>query len=198
LEPEPLVGRTRWRRFGAVFVPVIGLVGLGLFMISTGAIAAPVSISGTVFTVTADSLNSGGPEPQEFIQTSNVDMVGSTPTPVTTTIFKNATIANLSQTVCVPTGLPGGAANLKVALNAGKATASNLVVDGTTLNASSLTLTNFQLGVPYANPRTGTAQPSQTAEQAQISGLNQSALSLSAGTFALSGVRQSGSFTEKC
>jgi hypothetical protein len=198
MQPEHVVGKTRWRRFGAVFGPVFGLVALGLFLIDTGAVAAPVSISGTVFTITADSLNSGGPAPQEFIQTSNVDMVGSTPAAVTTTIFKNASITNLSQTVCVPTGLPGGAANLKVAINADKASASNLVVDGTTLNANSLTLTNFQLGVPYANPRTGGSQPSQTADTAQIAGLNQSALSLSAGTFSLTGVRQSGSFTAKC
>jgi hypothetical protein len=193
-------GRTRWRRFFVAFVPAFGLVVLVMVLLATGALAMPITVSGTKFVVTASSLTTT-PGANAFVQIANVDPnPGGGATAVATTILANGgTLNNLSQTVCGPTLIPVPAlANLKVALTANPAVAANgLVVDATDLTGDAV-FTNIQIGVPYVNPRTGATTFAQTADNVTINNLNQTAVYTQAGTFTLTGLHLSASFAAAC
>lgn len=100
--------------------------------------------------------------------------------------------------MCGPTGLPGPVANLKVVLTANPAVAAGgLVVDATDLTGDA-TFTNIQIGVPYVNPRTGLSTFAQTADNVSINNLSQTAVYTQAGTFTLTGLHLTASFTGAC
>jgi hypothetical protein len=192
-------GRTRWRRFFLAFGPAFGIVVVVMVLLATGAMALPITVSGTKFTVAASSLTTTAGT-NAFVQIANVDPApGGGLTAVATTILQNGgTLNNLSQTVCGPTGLPAGFANLKVVLTANPAVAaSGLVVDATDLTGDA-TFTNIQIGVPFLNPRTGAYTFAQTADNVSINNLNQTAVYTQAGTFTLTGLHLGASFTGAC
>ena len=194
-----LYGRTRWRRFFLAFAPALGLVFVTMVLLATGALALPVTVSGTKFTVAGSSLTTTAGH-NAFVQIANVDPgADGSLTAVATTILANGgTISNLDQTVCGPTGLPGSLANLKVEITADPAVAGGgLVVDATDLTGNA-TFTNIQIGVPYTNPRTGSSTFAQTADDVTITNLHQTAVYTQAGTFTLTGLHLTASFTGAC
>ena len=201
------LGRTRWRRFGLVFVPVMALLGAMLVMMSIGVLATPVVISGLPFTVTASDLSGTG-----FTQYGEVDFdphgtPGGTPnclstschpTGVAVSQFSNATLTHLDQTVVGPTGLGGinaGWTCLKVELKSGgngqpdTAVATSLIVDATNLTGDTATFNNIKIGVPVIDPRTGAPTFGQTADSADITNVNQLGLYTAAGTFVIHGLQ---------
>ena len=185
---DPVLGKTRWRRFAAAaLVPFSGLA-LVVGLLASGAMALPVVISGTTFTVTADRLTvpPAAQGPGAYVQYGTVDpSVGGSPAAVAVTELRGAQLSNLTQTICLPTGLPSPIDHAKMVVKANPATASNMVVDATSLTGSA-TFTNFQMGVPVTSARTGTPTIGQTADNVTIDNLNQSAVYTSAGTFSLS------------
>ena len=194
-------GKTRWGRFGLIFGSSMALVVGAFGLMSTGALAVPVTISGTVFQVSADSLTSHPTTGPGFIQYATVDSDGTNPTAVAVTVLPaGGTLPNLNQVVCGPTGLPGSLANIKVTLTATSADATGgLVVDATDLRGGTATFNNIKIGVPVVSDRTGTYTFGQTADSVAITGgIQQSAVYTQAGTFALSGLHLSASFASSC
>ena len=177
---------------------VVGVLAL----MSTGALALPVTISGTVFTVTADSLTAHAPASgPAFIQYGAVDLVNPTsPTAVAVTVLPaGGTLPNLNQVVCGATGLPGPYADLKVTLTARSADATGgMVVDATVLDGGVATFNNIQIGVPVWSDRNSAYTFGQTADGVSITGLSQSAVYTQAGTFALTGLHLNASFASSC
>lgn len=197
--PSGVYGRTRWRRFFLAFGPAFGIVVVAMVLLATGALALPVTVSGTKFTVAATSLTTT-PGPDAFVQIGNVDpgANGSVNAVATTILANGGTLSNLTQTVCGPTGLPGPLAFLKIVLTANPAVAAGgLVVDATDLTGDA-TFTNIQIGVPFVNPRTGAATFAQTADNVSINNLNQTAVYTQAGTFTLTGLHLTASLTGAC
>ena len=79
-------GGTRWRRFTLAFGTSFGAIATVMVLMATGVLAAPITLSGTVFQVKADSLvghsaNSG----PSFIQYGFVDKSSGGPTGVAVT-----------------------------------------------------------------------------------------------------------------
>ncbi|TAM90560.1 MAG: hypothetical protein EPN43_05450 [Jatrophihabitans sp.] len=198
------LGGTRWRRFTLAFGVSFGAIATVLVLMANGVIAAPVTISGTVFTVKATSLVSHSPgSGAAFIQYGSVDSNGSAPTGVAVTYLPGGgVLSGLDQVVCGPTGLPGPFANLVVELKADSADATGgLIVDATSLNAATATFNNIQIGVPAPNGIPDTASVgkfAQTADGVTITGLNQQAVYTKAGTFALTNLGLSAHLAGSC
>jgi hypothetical protein len=198
------LGKTRWRRFSVIFGSSMALVVGVLALMATGALALPVTISGTVFQVSASSLTSHTPSSgPAFIQYGAVDVTGGAPTAVAVTVLPaGGVLPNLNQVVCGPTGLAGPFANLKVTLTATSADATGgLVVDATSLDGGLATFNNIQIGVPVLSDR-GQAPAytfGQTADSVSITGgISQNAVYTQAGTFALTGLHLSAAFASSC
>jgi hypothetical protein len=204
-DETPVVGRTRWRRFALVLAPAYVMVGAILFLVASGALAVSFAVSGTAFTVTADSLSSGATDGngQGFYQFGVADFAGNgTPVPQIESIIPNATLVNLCQSVTVgPLTLritAGNVANSPV-------TATNLVVDATSLSAGTASFSNIRIGQDmgtFSNPAlseptgrgtgpnvaTGpvpTGTFGQTAQSVSLGGLRQVSNGTSASTFTL-------------
>jgi hypothetical protein len=200
-----VVGRTRWRRFAIVLAPAYVMVAGVLFLAASGVLAVSFAVSGTALTVTADTLSSNGTDGNGIglYQFGVADFRGSgTPVPQVESIIPDATLVNLCQSVSV------GPVTLRTTAGAAAGhpvTATNLVVDATSLNATSATFTNINIGQDmgtFANP--ALAQPNgrgtgpnvstgavpagtfgQTATGATLTGLRQVASATSAGSFTL-------------
>src|SRR5215472_16606906 len=153
-EPK-LVGKTRWRRVPLVLVPVYAMIA-GLFILAaTGMLAVSFAVSGVGLTVTADSLTTGAVDTNGIglYQFGVADFAGNgTPVPQFETIIPDATLVNLCQSVSVgPLTLrttAGTAANSPV-------TASGLVVDATSISASTATFKGINIGQDmgqFSNP----------------------------------------------
>ncbi|MBO0682236.1 MAG: cholesterol esterase, partial [Candidatus Dormibacteraeota bacterium] len=54
---DVVLGSTRWRRFGAVMLPVFAVMGFVFYLVSSGAMAVSFAISNSSFQVDADSLS---------------------------------------------------------------------------------------------------------------------------------------------
>ncbi len=65
-------GRIRWRRFFPAFGPAFGIVVVVMVLLATGAMALPITVSGTKFTVAASSLTTT-PGTNAFVQIGNID-----------------------------------------------------------------------------------------------------------------------------
>src|SRR3954451_22119673 len=132
------IGRTHWRRFGAVMLLSVGASAGLLVMVANGAIAASFSVSGQQFKVSADQLVATG-----FVQYGTVDArtepgAGSqTPEPVAVSAMRDATLTNLCQSVITDLG-DFGSVTLKIRAGTGKdpVTATNMVVDMTALDGN--------------------------------------------------------------
>jgi uncharacterized protein DUF6230 len=195
----PVEGRTRWRRFLILFTPALALMLAVLVLTASGVLATPIIISGTQFQVGASNLSVpvSAQGSSAYIQYGDVDLLpNGAVRPVTVTVLKAATLTDMTQVICAPTGLGGSAANLKVTISANPASASNLMVDATALSGDA-TFTDLKIGVPVTS-REGTTTFGQTATNVTINNLSQTALYTSAGTFTLSGLRLSVSFASSC
>ena len=190
-------GGTRWRRFALAFGASFGVIATVVVLMATGVLAAPVTISGTQFRVTADSLIAHQPgSGPAFVQYGFADHTGDNKYTgvAVTNLPAGGVLKNMDQVVCGPTGLPGGWAYLVVELKADSADATGgLVVDATKLNAGTATFNNIQIGVPGPG---GTF--SQTADGVNINTLDQQAVYTQAGTFKLKNLRLSASLAGSC
>jgi hypothetical protein len=202
------VGRTRWRRFALVLAPAYAAVAGILILAASGMLAVSFAISGTAMHITVDTIQTGAADGNgvALYQFGVLDFQGNgTPTPQFETIIPNATLTNLCQSVSVgpltlvtTAGAPPGS----------PATAKDLVVDATSLNATSATFSNINIGQDigtYSSPAlsmptgrgsgpnvaTGpvpTGTFGQVATGATISGAKQVALGQQAATLTLPGL----------
>jgi hypothetical protein len=197
-------GHTRWRRFALVLTPAYLVVAAILVLASTGVLGVSFAVSGTALTITAGSLTTGGVDGNGvgFYQFGVVDFAGSGgAAPQMESIIPNASLTDLCQSVAV------GPVTLRI--TAGDAgtpvTATNLVVDSTSLSAASAQFTNINVGQDmgqYSNPaltqpagrgggpnvntgRVPSGTFGQTAQSVTIKGLRQVASGTSASSFTL-------------
>jgi len=205
---EPVVGRTRWRRFLMVLAPAYAAIAALIILAASGALAVTFAVSGTALTITADNLSTGTADANGIglYQFGVVDFSGGgTPTPQVETVIPNASITNLCQSVTV--------GPLTLRTTAGTAsgspvTATKLVVDASSIAATSATFSNINIGadigqftntlpqVPVSRgtgPNVNTAPVpagtfGQTATAASLGGLRQSAQGQSAGSLTLPGL----------
>jgi hypothetical protein len=206
---EPVVGRTRWRRFLIVLAPAYGAIAALIFLAASGALAVSFAVSGTNLTITADQLSTNGTDGNgiALYQYGVADFSGGgAVTPTVETVIPNASITNLCQSVTafgvtVKT-TAGAAANSPV-------TASKLVVDANSIAAGSATFNNINIGAdmgqfagslpgfPVARgsgPNVSTVPVpagtfGQTATGATLGQLRQSAQGQSAGQLTLPGLQ---------
>lgn len=206
-EAGSLIGQTRWRRVWIVFLPALTVVALLLAFIAKGLLAVSFAVSGHLLTITADSVKSTGIDGNGvgFYQFGVADFTGSgSQVPQAENIIPHASISGLCQSVSV------GPLTLRITAGAGNtpATARNLVIDASSLSASSATFNNIHIGqdmgtfnnpgltMPVArgsgpNVVTGpvpTGTFGQTATGVNLSGVTQTALGVSASRFTLPGL----------
>lgn len=201
------LGGTRWRRFALAFGVSFSMIGTVIVLMAAGVIAAPVTISGTVFQVKADSLVAHTPNSgPAFIQYGFVDQSNGSATGVAVTdLPAGGVLTNLDQTVCGQTGLGGinpAWRYLVVSLTADTADATGgLVVDATQLNAATATFDNIRIGVPAPNgiPDAGAVGTfAQTADGVHIDSVDQKAVYTQAGTFKLTNLGLSAHLSSSC
>jgi len=185
-------GKVRWRRFALIFVPAVAVTGLLLGLTAEGALASSFSISGQQFQVSADSLSGTG-----FQQFGTIDEeVGNKPVAVAQSEIGSAKIKNLCQSVVADFPLGLGTYTLRISAGSGSTpvSASSLIIDANQLSGSNVTFSNINIGqdastlnaVPGA-PDGAPGTFGQQASDIEISGLQQTAYSTSAGTFTLPG-----------
>lgn len=186
----PPLGRTRWRRFGVAFAPPMIVLSVVVGLMSTGAIALPIQISGVRFKLEADSLVGQG-----FRQYGSIVPAeqGSSPVAMAVTELDEAELTNMTQTVCLNAPVaPGVTLHAQMVVKA-DAEADNLVVEATALEGTA-TFNNFQIG--EATP--DAVQIDQTADSVTIENLNQTTLFTSASMFKLKDLKLSVDFVGSC
>lgn len=206
-EAGSLIGRTRWRRVWFVFLPALAVVALLFAFVANGLLAVSFAVSGQPFTITASSVQSKGTDGNGlgFYQFGVADFTGAGhAVPQAENIIPQASIANLCQSVTV------GPLTLRITAGGGStpATASNLIIDASSLSASNAVFDNIHIGqdmgtftnpaltMPVArgngpNVRTGPVPLGtfgQTATGVNLSGVSQTALGVSATRFTLPGL----------
>ena len=200
-------GGTRWRRFALSFGVSFGAIATVLVLMANGVLAVPVTISGTTFKVSADSLVAHTPNSgPAFIQYGTVDQSSGSATGVAVTdLPAGGVLTNMDQVVCGPTGLGGLNPSwryLVVELTADSADATGgLIVDATQLNAGSATFNNIQIGVPAPGSIPDPAAVgtfAQTASGVTINSIDQKAVYTQAGTFQLSNLGLSAHLSATC
>ncbi|MFG1811296.1 DUF6230 family protein [Streptomyces sp. NPDC049040] len=192
---ESLVrGGTRWRRFAVVMVPSVAATAAIGVALAQGALAASFSVSGQQFKVSAATLHGTG-----FEQYGALDVKQDGKyVPVAVSAFTDATITGLCQSVVIPT--PIGNVTLKLTAGNGgkKVKAHNLYIDLDQLDADAV-FHDINIGVaagakgqpgPGIHDKDATDPGSfaQTAQSADLTGVQQTAWATSAGTFRLSGL----------
>jgi uncharacterized protein DUF6230 len=194
----PMLGRTRWRRAWVVLAPALVIVAILLVFIARGLIAVSFAVSGTAFTVTADQVASNGTDANGvgFYQFGVADFAGNgTPIPQAENIIPSATITNLCQSVQV------GPLTLRITAGTGATpvSATNLIIDATSLSASSAHFTNINIGQDMGTY----SSPALTEPAARGSGPNVTTAAVPTGTFgqvasavSLNGVRQLANATQ--
>src|SRR5215471_1573880 len=178
-EGSPVEGRTRWRRFLIVLAPAYAVIAGIVWLAASGTLAVSFAVSGTALTITADNLTTGAADGNGIglYQFGVADFAGNgTPVPQVETVIPNATLTNLCQSVSVgPLTLrttAGSAANTPV-------TATGLVVDATSIAASSATFTNINIGQDIGQ----FTSPALTAPNGRGTGPNVTTGPVPAGTF---------------
>jgi len=179
------LGRVRWKRLAVILVPAAVIAFALMGLTKEGAIASSVSVSGQQFTVTSTQLSGTG-----FEQFGSQVTGGSGATqPVVVSGIRSATLANLCQSVSV------GPVTMR--LTAGGSTpvsASNLVVDASSLSGSTATFHNISIGQDAGTltETPGTAGASggfgEQADSITINNLVQHTWLTTAGTFTLPGL----------
>ncbi|MER5889816.1 DUF6230 family protein [Streptomyces sp. NPDC001941] len=123
LGPE---GRTSWKRTAVVALPAVVAVGVMATVMAQGALAASFAVSGTSFQVSSGKLTSKGLS--SYVQTDrSVDGKGH---PVALLGIGDATLDDICQSAEVDTPVGKVVFKLTAGGDAGKVTASNLIIDG--------------------------------------------------------------------
>ena len=196
-------GRTRWRRFAAVFLPATALAGAIVIGMANGAIAASFAVSGHTFKLSADRLVADGfaqyggfafEKDARTLPNGAPDLNDPKWHPVAISAIQSATITNLCQSVKVPNLPIPIVMRITAGTEAGNpATASTLLIDMDQLSGNA-EFTNIQIGMDASTltkggPNRGLqGQFGQQADRVVINGLRQVAWSTSAGTFRLNGL----------
>jgi Family of unknown function (DUF6230) len=142
---QAVLGSTRWRRFGAVMLPVFAVMGFLVYLVSSGSLAVSFAISNSSFQVDADSLSNTSVDSNGvgFYQLGVIDFRGDgTPVPQVESVIPTANLTNLCQSVTV--------GPLTLRITAGDAgtpvAATNLVTDNTSLHSSSASFSDLHIG----------------------------------------------------
>jgi len=189
-----VLGRTSLKRLGLVMVPTVIAAGALTVLMANGAIAVSFAISGQTAQMKIGQLSGTG-----FAQYGSVDSGASgSPTAVAVSAFKNATISKgLCQSVTtdlskVTAGILG---DYTLTLSATGATASNLIIDMQSLDASSADFTNINIGQDAStinNSATGAkgleGTFGQAADGAVLTSIKQVSNATTAGSFDLQGM----------
>jgi hypothetical protein len=178
-------GRVRWKRLLVVLVPAAVIAFALMGLTKEGAIASSVSVSGQQFTVTSTQLNGTGFE--QF--GSQVTGSSGATQPVVVSGIRSATLSNLCQSVTV------GPVTMRLTAGGGTpVSASNLVVDASSLSGSTATFHNISIGQDAGTltETPGTAGASggfgEQADSITINNLVQHTWLTTAGTFTLPGL----------
>lgn len=189
--PQQITGQggTRWRRFAAVMVPTVFVVGIMGAGIAGGAVPVSFAVSGSTFKVTASHLHG-----TNFVQYGSVAVDKSgTQHLVAESGIESADLTNLCQSVAVPG--TGGALNLLLKAGNGgtPAHASDMIIDMTQLSGDA-TFTNINIGQDASTlggPKGSGGLAGgfgQRSDVVDITNLSQTAYATSAGTFTLPGL----------
>ena len=183
-------GRVNWRRFAiAAGVPAVVAGGM-LFGIANGAFAASFAVSGQAFKISADRLEGEGFAQYGSVVTDAED----NDIPVAMSGIKSAKLYDLCQSVRV------GDAPLSLTITAGgdpqkPAAATDLLIGVKDLRGDAK-FTNIAIGQDAGTLTKGgaeangaTGQFGQQADDVVITGLRQTAVSTTAGTFTLNGLQ---------
>jgi uncharacterized protein DUF6230 len=184
-------GQTSWRRFAALFLPAFSLVALLMGLLATGVVAVPLSFAGYAVSIRAAQLTvpastDAGVAFRQFGSHDPEARGGRVP--VIVTEVQHATIRGLVQTVCVPTGMPGPLADLRMTITADTATTDDLSLDLRELDGDA-SFEAMTVGVPLDNPRDGGTSFGDTADAVTITSLLQTAMGGSARSFVLRGMQ---------
>src|SRR4051812_22632620 len=166
-----VVGRTRWRRFGAVMLVSAGATAGMLALVANGAVAASFTVSGQEFKVRADRLVANG-----FIQYGSVDARAvrgnpdsPQPEPVAIAAMQQASLYNLCQSVVTDLG-DFGSVTLRITAGTdphNPVTAKNMVVDMSQLDGNA-DFSDIQIGRDASTLDQGpTNDPSEIAQRQQ-------------------------------
>lgn len=186
---DPAYGRTNWRRFAVAVAVPTAAAGALVFGMSSGAFAATFAVSGQSFKISADKLvGTGFAQYGDSVHTKN-----DTAIPVAISGIASADLYNLCQSVKTP-GLP-----ITLTIRAGRednkpAKATNLLIGVSELSGDA-EFTKINIGADASTLELGgkdahgvTGAFGQEAEKVTITGLRQTAVSTSAGTFTLTGL----------
>jgi hypothetical protein len=183
-------GRVSWRRFAAIILPAIAVAGVLVALTAQSVLAVSFAISGTPFTVTANSLNGQGFEQLTVLDHSVIsDLPGnSNQIVLEDDAIRSATISHLCLSVTV--------AGVNMIITAGDggtpATGSDLQVDADRLSGNAY-FSHINIG---QDASTVTEVPGVTggaggfamqADTVSINNLREHAYATTAGTFALPG-----------
>lgn len=181
---RPPRGKVRWRRFAVLFVPAMATASVMVGLTSQGVLAASISVAGSPFEVTSTHLQGSGFE--QFggaVTESAVKSHG-----VAVTVIRNATLANLCQSVSV------FGATLRITAGGGgtPVSASNLVVYADSQTGSTAKFGNIVIGQDAGNMSAAgmPGPPGTFGEQASsiaIDNLRQHTWLTTAGTFTMPG-----------
>jgi hypothetical protein len=183
-------GRVNWRRFAVIMVPACVLAGVLVALTAESVLAVSFSISGTPFTVTADSLKGRGFEQLTVLDRSVInDLPGhNNQIVLEDDAIRSATISDLCLSVTV------AGVNMIITAGGGSspATGSDLQVDADRLSGNAA-FTHINIGqdastvteVPgVTGPAGGFAMQADTVS---INNLREHAYATTAGTFTLPG-----------
>jgi hypothetical protein len=181
----PALGRVKWRRFAIILLPAAAIAGTLIGLTAEGAIAANISVSGQQFLVTSSQLSGTG-----FEQFGG-QVTGSAGTqPVIVSAIASASLANLCQSVSI------GPVTLRLTAGGGgtPVSASNLIVDASSMSGSTATFNNIVIGQDAStlNEDPGTTGAAggfgEQADSVTIDNLVQNTWLTTAGTFTLPGL----------
>ncbi|MFI5494125.1 DUF6230 family protein [Actinoplanes sp. NPDC051859] len=186
---DPAYGRTNWRRFAVAAVVPTAAAGALIFGMANGAFAASFTVSGQSFKISADRLEGTG-----FAQYGGFDTKkDGTKIPVAVSGIAAAELTNLCQSVKTP-GLPV-VLTIRAGREAGKpASATDLLIGVNELSGDAkFTDINIgqdasTLGLGGKNAHGEAGGFGQEAKKVTITGLKQTAVSTTAGTFTLNGL----------
>lgn len=187
-------GRTHWKRFAVVTIPAAVAAGGLTVMMATGALAASIAVSGEMITVQADSLEANG-----VAVATGVDRAPDGKLhPVAIAGIKQASINNLCLATTIPLGVPGFE-KIGLVIKAGANSpveGSNMFLDAGELLGENAVFSNAEIGRDAADLPKGPVIRDVTpgtfgvqADKLTVQGLKVKALSITAGTLKLSGLR---------
>ncbi|EST20039.1 DUF6230 family protein [Streptomyces roseochromogenus] len=191
-------GRTRWRRFAVVLVSGVAACATVGIAMAQGVLAASFFISGQRFQVSADSLTARGFSLYGMVDvTKKHELV-----PVVVNGFRHATVRGLCQSILVDIPVLGTQTLRLTGGDDRPAEASDLFIDATAESADGANFSGLDIGVAQGALAKGSVEPQdrnsrffapdgvgQQALSTTLTDLRVSAVTVSAGTFSVPGLR---------